>query len=218
MHSAADRGAALRNAVALARRTAGGAGQWLAGTIGVLRPRVRDVVHSTLPRVRVAAASATWLRNRHVWAATSLGLGLVVASYYSIHFTTMHRSRCLPISAVSLSPSIGKETPFVVLLDAPGAQSEGTNLDVYYDVCGLAPGTPYTTQVSVTRNGFLNKITGRSPEPVKATYNESAGSNAVRRHRTLDTDELPSGGYKLSIAITEADRVRKREIDFNIAR
>jgi hypothetical protein len=159
------------------------------------------------------------MRDRRVWARTSFAIGLLTASYYAVHFATKHQSRCIPISAIALAPSLGRAVPFTILMDAPGAQDEGDDLDVYYDVCGLAPGTPYTTKVSVTRNGFLNRLVGRSAGPVTATWNESAGSNAVRRHRTLDSDELPAGQYTLSLTITDgSDRVRERKISFYIAR
>jgi hypothetical protein len=58
---------------------------------------------------------------------------------------------------------------------------------------------------------------GRSAEPVAVSYNESADSEAVRRHRTLDADELPAGQYTLSLTITDAaDRVRERKTTFDI--
>jgi predicted Ser/Thr protein kinase len=177
------------------------------------RPQVAAFVRS-MPWLR---ESIPWMRNRRVWAAACVGVGLLTASYYAVHFAAMHQSRCIPISAVTLAPSIGKAVPFTILLDAPGVQDEGDDLDVYYDVCGLAPGTAYTTRVSITRNGFLNRLVGRSADPVAVSYNESADSEAVRRHRTLDADELPAGRYTLSLTITDAaDRVRERKTTFDI--
>ncbi len=167
----------------------------------------------------VSLRSAPWLRDRRVWTRASVAVGLLTASYYAVHFATMHRSRCVPVNAVALAPSIGKAAPFTILMDAPGRHDEGDDLDVYYDVCGLAPGTSYTTRVSVTRNGLLNRIAGRSAKPVTESYNESAGSAAVRRHRTLDASDLPAGQYTVSLIITDAsDRVRERKTTVDIQR
>ena len=161
----------------------------------------------------------TWLRNRRVWAAACIGIGLLPASYYAVHFATKHESRCIPISALALAPSMGTAVPFTILMDAPSGQDEGDDLDVYYDVCGLAPGTTYTTRVSITRNDFLSRLVGRSVDPITATYSESASSSAVRRHRTLDAGELAAGQYTLSLTITDAsDRVRERKATLDIAR
>jgi serine/threonine protein kinase len=183
------------------------------------RLRLSAGMQSARPRIAAVVESAPWLRNRRVWAGMCVGVGLLTASYYAVHFATMHRSRCIPISALALAPSIGKAIPFTILMDAPGAQDEGDALDVYYDVCGLAPGTSYTTRVSIARTGFLNRLVGRSGDPVTATYNESASSSAVRRHRRLDAGELPAGQYSLSLTITDAsDRVRERKLTFDIAR
>jgi predicted Ser/Thr protein kinase len=184
-----------------------------------IRARLAAVADSTRPRVAAAIHSASWLRDRRVWAATCVGIGLLTASYYAVHFATKHKSRCIPISAIALAPSIGKAVPFTILMDAPGAQDEGNDVDVYYDVCGLAPGTSYIAKVSITRNGFLNRLAGRSGNPITATYNESARSAAVRRHRTLDTSELLAGQYTVSVTITDAsDRVRERKTTFDIVR
>jgi hypothetical protein len=187
--------------------------------LGAIGARVVGLVRSTRPRIVAAVDSAAWLRDRRIWAACCVGVGLITAGYYAIHFATKHGSRCIPVSAVALAPSIGKAVPFTILMDAPGTQGEGSDLDVYYDVCGLAPGTAYTTRVSVTRNGFLNRLVGRSVAPITATYNESASSNAVRRHRELDADELPAGQYTVTLTITDAaDRVRERKTTLDIER
>ncbi len=169
--------------------------------------------------VAAAGPAIPWPRGRRHRGARCPGIGLITASYYAVHFATMHRSRCVPISAVALAPSLGKAVPFTILMDSPATQREGDALDVYYDVCGLAPGTAYTTKVSVSRNGFLNRLVGRAAGPVSATYNESASTAAVRRHRTLDTGELPAGQYTVSITITDAtDRLRERKVTVDIAR
>src|SRR5688572_1201181 len=152
--------AKIRDGVASAYRVGREAAGRLSGVLARLRPRVSGIVQSTGQRIASTVQSATWLRNRHVWAAASLGVGLVTASYYSIHFGTMHRSRCLPISPAALAPSIGKDVPVTILLDAPQAQRVGRALDVYYDVCGLAAGTAFATKVSVTQNGLLNRLAG----------------------------------------------------------
>jgi predicted Ser/Thr protein kinase len=200
-----------------AKRTLGAVGRRVGALARSLQPRMRGVLDSTRPRVAAALESAPWLRSRRAWAGACVGVGLLTAAYYAVHFATMHRSRCLPISATALAPSIGKAVPFTILVDAPGARDEGDALDVYYDVCGLAPGTAYTTKVSVTRNGFLNRLAGRSTEPIRTAYNESASSSAVRRHRTIATGDLPPGQYTLTVAVTDAaERIRERKTTFDI--
>ena len=185
--------------------------------VGPLRQRAVAAIASLRPRARGVLDAAPWLRERRVWALASLAVGLLTAATYAVHFATMHRSRCIPISATALAPSIGKVVPFTILVDAPGRQDAGGAVDIYYDVCGLATGTSYTTKLSITRNGFLNRLTGRSSGSVVETYNETAGSTSVRRHRTLDGGELPPGQYTVSLTITDAsDRVRERKASLEI--
>jgi hypothetical protein len=198
--------------VGVARSTHGAA-------LSPTRPMVAAGGHTPWrSRLGAVVHVASRLRSRRAWAGISAGLGLLTAAYYGVHFATMHRSRCTPISAVALAPSLGSAAPFTILMDAPGPQDQGSDIDVYYDVCGLTPGTAYTTRVSITRNGFLNRLAGRV-EPVTAAYNESAGSSAVRRHRTLDVGSFPPGEYTVSLMVTDAaDRVRERKITFAVAR
>ena len=218
VRSTHERARGVGQALEAARRVGREVRRQVVGGMARLHPGMRGIAQSTRQQVTAAVRSATWLRNRRLWAGMSLAVGVVTAFWYVVHFATMHRSRCLPINPAALAPSIGRDAPVTILLDAPGRSGAGSELDVYYDVCGFAPGTPYSTKISVTQNGLLNRLAGRSAA-VRETYNESASSSAVRRHRTLDTGGLPPGEYTLTLVVTDAsDRVRERKATFEIAR
>ena len=186
------------------------------------QPRVAAV------RQRVTGAVVTGIgyvrsRTRRFWMGSATAAATVVVGYYAIHFATRHRTRCpvVPLAAVdSTHAGAAKARTFSVLMDAVGSQSVGSNLDVYYDVCGLDAGTTYTANVRVEQNssGF-RRLLGRSPGPITASYDEEASGPAVRRHRTLAFGDMPPGSYSVDLVVTDAGgRVRAKSTAFQVER
>jgi serine/threonine protein kinase len=150
---------------------------------------------------------------------------LCVGGYYAAHFATKHRSRCAVAStstaAAGAAETADAETarPFSLLLDAVGTLGPGDDLDVYYDVCGLGSDVPFTTSMTVKRNGGgFRKLFGGGVGPVTATYDERARGEAARRHRTVDFDAMPAGSYTMELTVTDAaGRVRTKRTSFQVA-
>jgi hypothetical protein len=126
----------------------------------------------------------------------------------------MHRSRCPEPAAGTADGS----RSLALLLDAPGAVREGGDVEVYYDVCGLAKGALYTARVTVSHNGSgLKRLFGGGVAPVTETFDASASGPRERRHRSIDLDDLPAGSYTVTVSVTdEGERRRVREASFQI--
>jgi predicted Ser/Thr protein kinase len=169
--------------------------------------------------------------GRFVRKLAVAGIALV-ASYYAIHFGVKHRSRCpqpasaagkasadpvAPSPASSTAPSTSPRA-FTLLVDAIGANRQGTNLDVYYDVCGLEDGATFTTHVSVSRStSGLKRLLGGGVQPIALSYDEKAGGPAVRRHRTISFGDMPAGSYSLDVVVLdEKGRRRERVVEFQV--
>ena len=170
------------------------------------------------------AERAVRARSRRFWASAAGGIVLATGGYYAVHFATMHRSRCpVPVAGATAarltdgSPDPGTKTPptLTLLVDAIETRSAGSDLDVYYDVCGLDDGASFTTRVSVRRAGFaLPGFRGRS---LAESYNDRAGASGTRRHREIDFDDMPAGSYTLAIEMTDArGRSRERRVEFEV--
>ena len=176
-------------------------------------------------RKKEASRSRSIVRRagRFVRKVAAAGIA-VVASYYAIHFGVKHRSRCpLPAAAAgkagadTVVPSTAPRA-FTLLVDAIGANKQGTNLDVYYDVCGLENGTTFTTHVAVSRStSGLKRLLGGGVQPIALSYDEKAGGPAVRRHRTISFGEMPAGSYALDVVVLdEKGRRRERVVEFQV--
>lgn len=163
--------------------------------------------------------------GRRFWAGGVAAAAACVVSYYGIHFATKHRTRCpaepsaaaTPAGDSAMLPS-GRPRPFSVLVDAIGTNRSGSDLDVYYDVCGLEPGR-FKTRIAVVKNqSGLQRLLGNSVDPVIVSYDETASGPAARRHRTLDFGTMPTGSYTLDIVVTDSlGRRRARSEDFQVS-
>ena len=98
-------------------------------------------------------------------------------------------------------------------------QGPGGSLDVYYDVCGLAEGTPYHVDVVVSSGeSALRKLLRGGGRPIRASYDEVADGPRERFHRSLDIGELEMGVYSLTVSYSDArGRTRERRQEFRIA-
>ena len=95
--------------------------------------------------------------------------------------------------------------PFSVALDAVSARKPGQSLELYYDVCGLEPGTAYTASVRISRNeSGLKRLLGSSVQPITLAFDERARGPAERHHETVDLSDTPAGSYSLTLSVTDA--------------
>ena len=188
-------------------------------------------VHTAAARLvhaLAAGARAVVMRilplGRRFWLPTaSIGI-TAVAAYYTFHFVTMHRSRCPQANASTATMALedsahhGRPGGFSLLVDALGTRRAGSDLDIYYDVCGLEEGAAFTTRVSVVKNeSGLRRLFGSSVDPIAVSYDETARGPAIRRHRALSFEAMPPGSYTVDIVVTDGSgRRREKDLEFQV--
>ncbi|GAC1686883.1 MAG: hypothetical protein NVS9B3_05350 [Gemmatimonadaceae bacterium] len=157
-------------------------------------------------------------RSRTFWAVVATSLVVAGGGVAGVHFGTKHRSRCARAAIAPGADSVTASRSLSLLVDAVGAQTPGRALQLYYDVCGLPKGAPFSTRAVVSRNeSGLRRFLGSSVSPVVMSFDETADGPSTRRHETLDIGELPSGSYGLDVVITdERGRRREKVIGFQI--
>ena len=139
-------------------------------------------------------------RGRLGAAFTVIAFGVLVVTAF--HTTTRHQSRC------PAGVAMDGRRPFGVLVDSIGGTRRGSELNVRYDVCGLAEGATFKTRLSLIRAENGRKLT--SADKVSATFEDTAGGPALRRKRAVDLGALPAGSYRVAIVVID-DRGRRRE-------
>jgi hypothetical protein len=190
----------------------------------------RRLLEDNAPRMRSAAAQAsevggraavvlsramayTRAHGRRVGVMAGAGLAASIMTYYALHFAIKHRSRC-PVAAEQAggdsAGATAKVRGFTVLVDGVGTRRQGSDIDVYYDVCGMPSGSFKTRIAVVKQSSGLQRLLGGSVAPVVESYEETASTPAIRRHRTLSLGDMPPGTYSLAVVVTDA-KGRRRE-------
>ena len=112
----------------------------------------------------------------------------------------------------SLCPAASDSSGFVVLLDPLPSHAAGSNLPVFFDVCGLAAGTPYSGRLRLARRqDGLKKLFGGGSKPLVTSFQERADGPAIRRSRTVNLKSVQPGAYTLELTVTDnRGRTRRR--------
>jgi hypothetical protein len=169
-----------------------------AGRHGV--ERSAGVVMPRLGRVGPLAAR----HSRWLVIAGIAGVAIVGGGWYAANATATRGGRCASLTADGSAPR------FTVLVERVGKVPRGSDVDLYYDVCNIAPG-PFRTRVTLSRptSGF-QRLLGKSVDPINITFDETAGRGAIRRHHSLALGNRPAGTYTLGIVVTD-ENGRRRE-------
>ena len=203
-------------------------GATIRGALSGLRP-MRAAISRGFRRatvsIRPGARSLGDFLSRHArWATrvagralTSRGSTVSMASAFIIAvavltFTAFRRtggaarndSRCPTGVAMD-----GKR-PFGVLVDDLGSTPQGSDVNVHFDVCGLAEGTPFKVKMSIVRDG-----TRHAADRMTASFDDTAVGVGTRRVHSLAVASLPAGSYRLTVVVTD-DRGRKRDTDLAV--
>jgi len=100
--------------------------------------------------------------------------------------------------------------PFGVLVDDIGSTPQGSDLNVHFDVCGLAEGTPFKVKMSMVRDG-----TRHAADRMTANFDDTSVGMGTRRVHSLAVASLPAGSYRLTVIVTD-DKGRKRDTDLAV--
>ncbi|MGH7658349.1 MAG: hypothetical protein ACREL6_08940, partial [Gemmatimonadales bacterium] len=85
-----------------------------------------------------------------------------------------------------------------------------TDLELYYELYGLDPGTSYRTELVAEKQdgGGLFGLFGK-PKPIRLRFTERATGPVTRVQRTIDLSSLDPGEYVLEIRTTGGDGVER---------
>lgn len=105
-----------------------------------------------------------------------------------------------------LSWTMAGDTVFVSPLDRfPG----GGDAQLYYEVYGLPAGTTYHTEIRVERRGggsifsAIRHLFGGNHPPVLLAFDATSEGPVNRIHRAIALRDVPTGGYDLTLRITD---------------
>jgi hypothetical protein len=132
------------------------------------------------------------------------GVALTLVGAYTLSATMDGRSMCPP-------PVAGKPPKFLVLMDTVAHASAGSDLDLRYDVCGLASGTPYRGKVRFAAQRSAGK---KRPKPVVqvVSFKDEVEGVATRRRQLLSLASTKPGTYTLELSVADNKGRERKQV------
>ena len=95
------------------------------------------------------------------------------------------------------------------------------DMELYYEVEGLAQETPYTVRIAVRKQGgsggVFKKIFGGGGAAISLKFDERATFPVATNHRSLNLDRLKPGHYTLDVLVEDGQgRTDRRAADFEV--
>ncbi|MBK8004495.1 MAG: GWxTD domain-containing protein [Gemmatimonadetes bacterium] len=88
------------------------------------------------------------------------------------------------------------------------------DLEVYYEVYGVAAGAPIRTELTVTKEGgggFLGLFGSRKPA-IRLGFEEQSEGPATRIHRTVSLADLAPGRYRVDVVVRNPEGGERRSV------
>jgi hypothetical protein len=95
------------------------------------------------------------------------------------------------------------------------------DMELYYEVEGLAEAVPYTVRIAVRRQGgsggVFRKIFGGGGAAISLKFDEQGTFPVATTHRSLKLDRLKPGQYTLEVLVEDGQgRSDRRTADFEV--
>ena len=185
---------------------------------------IRRTLRAAMPKAKGALRRAQWaakdeLRRaqrygedlwrgakRHPRTAGVMGgaVALTLVGAFALNASGAGRSLCPPASE-------GKTPPFLLIMDPVSPVPAGSAVEIHYDVCGLASGSPYRGRVRLTPV----KKGSAKPKPLVVSFKDQVDGVATRREQELDLAATKPGTYTLELSVADSkgrERTRMQRV------
>jgi hypothetical protein len=182
-----------------------------------LQSRLRRI-HPTVQRMQRGAKDAgrraqrygqdLWFRgkrNPRKYGLAGGAVALTLVGAYAVSASMTTTSMCPSVKA-------GKAPKFLVVMDSVPPVVAGSKVEIQYEICGLASGTPYRGKVRLMQQQRLaGKKKSPKAKPAVVTFKDKADGLATRREQPLSLASTKPGTYTLELVVADnKGRERKR--------
>jgi hypothetical protein len=146
-----------------------------------------------------------WLRgqrNPRTVGVIGGAVALTLVGAIALSASGAGRSVCPPASD-------GKAPRFALLMDRVPQVAAGSEVEIHYDVCGLASGAAFRGRVRLTQQG---KKGSAKAKPIVVSFKDQVDGTATRRHQQLDLASTKPGTYTLELAVADSQGRERRRV------
>ena len=148
-----------------------------------------------------------WLRgkrNPRTVGAIGGAVALTLVGAFALSASGAGQSLC-PATSDRKAPQ------FRLLMDPVSHVAAGSEVEIHYDVCGLASGTPYKGRVRLVQQQPTGKKKSAKPKALVVSFKDKVDGVATRRHQQLNLASTRPGAYILELSVADNQgRERKR--------
>jgi hypothetical protein len=151
-------------------------------------------------------------RNPRALALIGGALTLTLVGAYTLNASGVGPSLCpVPRQASSPNSKPQKAARFAVLMDPVAHPVAGSELEIYYDVCGLPSGTPYLGRIEMIQQRTGGKKGSAKPKPLAFTFQDKADGLGTRRREEFELGSTAPGFYTVELSVVDSQgRERKK--------
>lgn len=151
-------------------------------------------------------------RNPRVLTLIGGAVALTLVGAYTLNASGVGPSLCpVPRQASSPNSKPQKAGRFAVLMDPVAHPVAGSELEIYYDVCGLPSGTPYLGRVELIEQRTGGKKGSAKPKSLAFTFQDKADGLGTRRREEFELGSAVPGAYTVELSVVDSQgRERKK--------
>jgi hypothetical protein len=143
-------------------------------------------------------------RNPKRYGMIGGAAAITLATAYAVSASMADRSLCPSARA-------GKPAKFVVLMDSVPHAAAGSRLEIQYEVCGLASGTPYRGKVRLVQaQKMIVKKNSAVAKPLVVSFKDRSKGLATRGEQQVSLASTKPGKYTLELVVA-ANKGRERK-------
>jgi hypothetical protein len=135
-------------------------------------------------------------RNPRTLGVIGAAVAVTLVGAYTLSASGAGRSLCPPASD-------GKTPQFLLLIDPVPPVAAGSEVEIHYDVCGLASGTPYRGRVRLVKQQPAGKKKSAKPKALVVSFKDQVDGVATRRQQELDLASTRPGTYTLELSVAD---------------
>jgi hypothetical protein len=141
-------------------------------------------------------------RNPRALALVGAGVAVTLIGAYTVSASGVGPSLC---SAAQRSAPLSQKKPdFQLLMDrVPQTASAGSDLEIYYDVCGLPKGTRYSGRVVVQQLTPRTRKAAPKPKPIALAFKDEVDGPATRRRQEIGLKAARPGSYTVELTVAD---------------
>src|SRR5688572_22388937 len=151
-------------------------------------------------------------RKPRVFGFIAAAAALTLVGAYALNASG--RSLCPPVTK-------GKTPKFHVLMDAVPQATAGSEVEINYDVCGLASGSAYSGRVRLIQSQQRpagKKKKSAKPTPLIVTFKDRVDGPATRREQELKLGSTKPGTYTLELTVTDSKGRERKKVQKVVVR